>query len=48
MLLVVVSFAFTFLVYEAARRIAPLRFLLGMKAQRGDHKQVRKATLAQA
>jgi glucans biosynthesis protein C len=46
LLLVVVSFAITFLVYEAARRIAPLRFLLGMKSQRGDRKEVRKATLA--
>jgi glucans biosynthesis protein C len=47
-LLVIVSFAITFLVYEAARRIAPLRFLLGMKAQRGDRKEVRKGTLARA
>jgi glucans biosynthesis protein C len=47
-LLVVVSFAITFLVYEAARRIAPLRFLLGMKSQRRDREGVQKGTLARA
>jgi glucans biosynthesis protein C len=46
MLLVIVSFVITFLVYEAARRIAPLRFLLGMKAQRRDRAGVKKGTLA--
>jgi glucans biosynthesis protein C len=47
-LLVVVSFAITFLVYEAARRIAPLHFLLGIKSQHRDRKAINKEILARA
>ncbi len=45
---VAIAFAITFLVYEIARRIAPLRFLLGVKARRLQPQQVQKEALARA
>lgn len=43
-----VSFALTFALYEAARRIAPLRFLLGMKTLHPSGAPARKDALAGA
>lgn len=47
-LIVIVSFAIVFGVYETVRRIAPLRFLLGMKAQKNQVEVVRKEAVARA
>lgn len=47
-IIIAVSFAITFLVYEVTRRIAPLRFLLGMKARPPKRQETRKEVLARA
>ncbi len=48
LLIVAIAFAITFLMYEAARRIAPLRFLLGMKSHKVPQSTVKKEVLARA
>jgi surface polysaccharide O-acyltransferase-like enzyme len=46
LVIVAIAFATTFLVFEVARRIRPLRFLLGMKAHRPQPREARKEALA--
>ncbi len=48
LLIVAIAFAITFLLYEIARRITPLRFLLGMKARRPRLPEPQKEALARA
>ncbi len=48
LLIVAIAFAITFLMYEAARRIAPLRFLLGMKSHKAPQSTVKRDVLARA
>ena len=47
-LIVAAAFAITFALYEIARRIAPLRFLLGMKMDQARPQATRKRTPARA
>ena len=42
LLIVSITFGITFLVYEGARRVLPLRFLMGMKTHRPQPKVVKK------
>lgn len=48
LVIIAVSFAITLLAYEAARRIPPLRFLLGMKAGQPQPQVTRKEALTTA
>ena len=48
LLIVTITFAVTFLVYEGARRVQPLRFLLGMKPHKPQPQEVRKEVLTRA
>ena len=46
LLIVTLTFGVTFLVYEGARRVHPLRFLMGMKPHRSQPQEVAKEALA--